>query len=80
MAAWGEWIKQVGDSLVDAGNPTTEVQTVSQSSIAAFFGDRVTGYSIVKADAMEDALKHAQTVPLVGGDGSVDVYETFNAM
>ena len=80
MAAWGEWIKQVGEGLVDAGNPTADVQTVSQSGIAAFFGDRVTGYSIVKADAMEDALRHAQTVPLVAEGGSVDVYETFNAM
>ena len=80
MAAWDEWIKQFGDSLVDVGNPTADVQTVSQSGIAAFFGDRVTGYSIVKADAMEDALRHAQTLPLVDAGGSVDVYETFNAM
>jgi hypothetical protein len=40
-------------------------------------GDRVTGYSIIKADSMEDA----KMVPLVvDGSGSVDVYETFAAM
>jgi len=80
MAAWGDWIKQVGENLVDAGNPTAAVQTVGQSGAGEFSGDRVTGYSIVKADTMEDALKCGQMVPLVADGGSVDVYETFNVM
>ena len=80
MEAWGEWMKQAGDNLVNAGNPCSAVQTVSQAGVAAFSGERVTGYSIVKADTMEDALTCAQMVPLVAEGGSVDVYETFNAM
>jgi hypothetical protein len=80
MAAWGEWMQQVGENLVDAGNPCSNVQTVSQGGVAPFLGDRVTGYSIVKADSMEAAVKCAQMVPLIADGGSVDVYETFNAM
>lgn len=80
MAAWGEWMQQVGENLVDAGNPCSNVQTVSQSGTAEFSGDRVTGYSVIKADTMDDAVKCAQMVPLVADGGSVDVYETFPAM
>jgi hypothetical protein len=80
MAAWGEWMQQVGENLVDAGNPTSDAQTVSQAGAAPFLGDRVTGYSVIKAATMEDAIKCAQMVPLVADGGSVDVYETFNAM
>ena len=80
MAAWGAWMQQVGENLVDAGNPCSDVKTVSQNGPAEFSGDRVTGYSVVKADSMEDAVKCAQMVPVVTDSGSVDVYETFNAM
>ena len=80
MAAWGEWMKQVGENLVDAGNPTSDVKTVNQSGASDFSGDRVTGYSVVKANSMDEAVKCAQMVPIVAEGGSVDVYETFNAM
>ncbi len=80
MAAWGEWIKKVGDKMVDAGNPCSNVKTVSQSGEGEFSGDRVTGYSIVKADNMDEAVEFAKGVPLLADGGSVDVYETFRAM
>lgn len=81
MAAWGEWMKQCGDNLVDAGNPCSNVKVVTKDDVKEFSGDRVTGYSIIKADSMDNAVKAAQMVPLVvDGSGSVDVYETFAAM
>lgn len=80
MAAWGEWMKQVGDNLVDAGNPTSNIMTVTQDGAKDFSGDKVTGYSVVKAESMEDAVKCAQMVPVVADGGSVDVCETFDAM
>jgi len=81
MDAWGEWMKQCGDNLVDAGNPCSEVKTVDKDGVQEFSGDRVTGYSVIKADSMDNAIRAAQMVPLVvDGSGSVDVYETFDAM
>lgn len=81
MGDWGEWMKQCGDNLVDAGNPCSNVKVVTKDDVSEFSGDRVTGYSIIKADSMEDAVKAARMVPLVvDGSGSVDVYETFAAM
>jgi len=44
-------------------------------------GEKVTGYSVIKANSMDDAVHAASMVPLVvDGTGSCDVYETFNAM
>jgi hypothetical protein len=81
MAAWGEWMKQCGDNLVDPGNPCSDARTVSKDGDKDFSGDRVTGYSVIKADSMEDAVKAASMVPLVAdGSGTCDVYETFQAM
>jgi hypothetical protein len=81
MAAWGVWMKQCGENLVDAGNPCSNVKVVNKESVNEFSGDRVTGYSVIKANSMEEAIKAAQMVPLVAdGSGSVDVYETFAAM
>ena len=70
----------MGDGMVDMGNPCGNVKTVSQSGVKDFSGDRVSGYSIVKADSMDKAIEYAKGVPLVADGGSVDVYETFQAM
>ena len=81
LADWGEWMKQCGDNLVDAGNPCSNVKVVNKDGVSEFSGDRVTGYSIIKADSIEQAVQAAQMVPIVvDGSGSVDVYETFSAM
>ena len=81
MEAWGEWMKQVGENLVDGGNPCSNIMTVDQSGTMEFSGDRITGYSVVRADDMDSAIKCAQMVPLVvDGTGTVDICETFPAM
>jgi hypothetical protein len=81
MAAWGEWMKQCGDNLVDAGNPCSKSKSVTKDKVGDVSGDPVTGYSVIKADSIDDAVKAAQMVPLVvDGSGSCDVYETFPAM
>ncbi|HSX52960.1 MAG TPA: hypothetical protein VLF90_01150 [Patescibacteria group bacterium] len=78
---WAEWMKQCGDALVDPGNPCSNSKSVSKSGESDVKGELVTGYSVIKADSMEHALKAASMVPLVvDGSGSCDVYETFAAM
>ena len=81
MAAWGEWMQACGENLVDAGNPCSNSKSVSKDGVKDVSGDSVTGYSVIKADSMDNAVKAAQMVPLVvDGSGRCDVYETFNAM
>ena len=82
LADWGVWMKQCGDNLVDAGNPCKPpAKKVTKDDVSDESGDPVTGYSVVKADSMDDAVKAAQMVPLVvDGSGWCEVYETFPAM
>ena len=81
MDEWGKWMQQCGENLVDAGNPCSNSKEVTKDAVGDVSGDLVTGYSIIEAPSMEDAVHAAQMVPLVvDGSGSCDVYETFNAM
>lgn len=82
MAAWGEWMEKCGDNLVDAGNPCSNAMTVTKDGSSEYSGsERVSGYSVIKANSMEDAVHAASMVPLVtDGSGSATVYETFDAM
>jgi hypothetical protein len=82
MAAWGVWMQQCGSNLVDGGNPCSNAMSVSKDGSKEYSGsEKISGYSVIKADNMENAVRAASMVPLVvDGSGSVDVYETFDAM
>ena len=72
MDAWGAWFGRLGDSVVDMGNPFGAQAAVGGGSTSG-----LTGYSIVSAASLDDALAKAKTCPILnGGSGGVEVYET----
>jgi len=81
MTAWEEWMKACGENLVDPGNPCSNSKSVTKDGEKDVSGEPVTGYSVIKADSFDNALKAAKMVPLVvDGSGSCDVYETIELM
>ena len=76
-AAWGQWFGQLGDKLMDGGNPFNDGgQAVHLGGQMAVQDKPVTGYSIVSADSMAEATELAKGCPLVKSkDGAVCVYE-----
>ena len=76
-AAWGKWFGMLGDKLVDAGNPfTPKGQAVHMGGVMEVTEKPVTGYSIVNAKDMAEAIELAKTCPLVESKvGAVCVYE-----
>jgi hypothetical protein len=80
MKAWSDWLAKVDGDLIDAGNPTSNVKTLTPNGEAEFNGSRVTGYSIIQSEDLAHALEIAKTAPIIAMGGSIDVYETFNAM
>jgi hypothetical protein len=82
MAAWMKWFEDIGDSVVDAGNPVSQVKTVaSDGSVSAGGGPNpVTGYTVVSADSMDDAVEMSKGCPILHSGGSVEVGETFKIM
>jgi hypothetical protein len=71
MDAWMSWLGDLGDSVVDAGNPFGASTSVGNGGTSG-----LGGYSIVNAGSLDDAAAKAQGCPVLRGDsGSVEVYE-----
>ena len=77
-AEWGGWFGKVGDKLVDAGNPfNSGGKAVEKSGITTIENYPATGYSIVKADSLDEAAALAKDCPVLNEpEGAVRVYET----
>src|SRR5690242_8356331 len=82
MEAWGQWMGGLGANLVDGGNPfTSQVKTIaSDGKVTDGPSGIASGYSVIKADSMADAVKMVEGCPVLLGGAKVMVFETFNAM
>lgn len=79
MAAWGTWLEQIGDAVVDPGNPFSQSATVGGDGGSGAASSGLSGYSVVKANDLAAATTIAEGCPILANGGSVDVYETFDA-
>lgn len=75
MAKWQAWVGSLGDVMVNPGTPLGKFKTVSSSGVSDDAGsNRLTGFSIVKADSMDAALEMAKGCPYLE-HGTVGVAE-----
>ena len=72
--AWMDWFASVGDAMVDSGNAMSGgVEVTPDAVIPIETGlESFTGYSIINADTMDDAIALATTNPMIT---SVVVYD-----
>jgi len=78
-AAWMAWFQELGDKLVDGGNPFNKGgKAVQQSGITTIENFPATGYSIIKAESLDEAAELAKGCPILkdSADAAVRVYET----
>ncbi len=80
MAAWGAWFGQLGEAVVDAGNPFGDARTLSTSSVEPGGASGLGGYSIIAASDLDGAVSLAKGCPVLSGGGSVEVYEVTPVM
>lgn len=81
MNAWMAWFGGLGDAVVDGGNPCGPSRTVGANGSSHDGGaSGLTGYSVLKADSLDAATAMAKGCPILSAQGTVEVYETFNAM
>ncbi|MEM9565249.1 MAG: YciI family protein [Actinomycetota bacterium] len=76
MAAWGAWFGQLGDAVVDGGNPIGAASTIAPDGTVTE-GQQVslTGYSILQAASLDEAVAMAKGCPVLAEGGSVQVGE-----
>ena len=76
MPAWNAWFGEQGDKVMDAGNPFADGgQAVEPSGVTTIENWPCTGYTIVKAESMDEAVAMAKSCPVVASGGTVRVYE-----
>jgi hypothetical protein len=81
MKAWDAWFAQIGGALKDGGNPfTPAAKQVGADGSVGEAKPLHTGYSIVRADSLDEAIAIAKGSPVLQGGGTITVYETFEAM
>lgn len=81
MKAWDAWFKELGGALKDGGNPFTQAaRTVGSDGAVSDATPQATGYSIVKADSLDEAAAIAKGSPVLQGGASITIYETLDVM
>ena len=76
MAQWQAWLGGLGDAVVNPGNPVGQSYTVSASGVEDNGGaNPASGFSIVTAASLDDALAMAKGCPHLLAQGSVEVAE-----
>ncbi|WP_324754115.1 hypothetical protein [Roseovarius sp. Pro17] len=75
MARWREWSDGLGDASIEKGKPAGMSKTVSADGVADNGGSNpLSGYSIVRADNIDGAVKLAQGCPHLD-HGTIEVAE-----
>ncbi len=80
MNAWSQWFGSLGSAVVDGGNPVGTSSTVkSDGSVASNGGaNPASGYSLVEASSLDEALAKAKGCPILAAGGSVEVAEAID--
>jgi hypothetical protein len=83
LKVWTDWYTAMGEAVVDPGNPfTPAVKSIASSGKVSDgpVGALASGYSVIKAGSLEEAVTWARGCPLLASGGQITVYETFNVM
>jgi hypothetical protein len=82
MDAWGAWFGKLGPAVVDPGNPISHSKNISSDGSVhdGAVGTPANGYSILKADSLNQAVELAKECPVLKSGAKISVYETFAAM
>ena len=83
MTEWENWFGKLGGALVDGGNPfTPQAKTITKDGKVSdgSGGPMPSGYSILKANSLDEAVGLAKGCPVLKGGATIMVFETFNAM
>lgn len=78
MQQWKAWLEGLGGAVVDGGNPVGMSKTVYADRVADDGGaNPVSGYSIISADTIEDAIAKGKDCPHVSHGGSIEIAEIY---
>ena len=79
MAEWGAWYGSMGEAVVDGGNPFSQSKHVTSAGVqdGAASSPAASGYTVISADSLDQAVAKVKDHTHVKHGGEVTVYETF---
>ena len=76
MQQYQDWLQNLGDSVISPANPIKNTHTVnSDASVDAKSTTTMSGYTIVQAKSIDDAIAIAKDCPFIAVGGSLEVSE-----
>jgi hypothetical protein len=76
MAAFQAWAARVGAAMIDPGAPLADARTVTAGSVVdGQAAGSVSGYTLVAAASLEDAVELVEGHPFLARGGSLQVSE-----
>jgi len=77
---WGNWFGSMGAAVIDGGNPVGKSSTVHPGGKVTDDGgsNPASGYSLVEASSLDDAIAKAKGCPILASGGSVELAEAFD--
>ena len=75
--AWMKWFGSIKDHIVDNGSPFGPGTEITSAGVRQLPHDRgaITGYTIINAESMEEAVRIAKSCPIITG---MRVYEAMS--
>jgi len=80
---WETWYTTLGSAVVDPGYPFTPAAKSISSNGSIKIGTngvKATGYTIIQAKSLDDAVNLAKTCPVLESGAEVSVFETMEVM
>jgi hypothetical protein len=76
MAKYMEWIASLGENAVSPMNPFKNTSTVSpDGSVKSGSSTKMSGYTIIKAESMAEAMQIVKNCPFLEVGGTLEVSE-----
>jgi hypothetical protein len=75
MQEWMAWSTELGDAIVDFGNPFGASKTVKSGGSADGAVSALGGFSVIQAGSLDEAAAKAAGCPILKVGGAVEVYE-----
>jgi hypothetical protein len=80
MKAWTDWFGKLGSAVLDQGNPASRTRRIDGGGSVSDDSSGPSGYSIISADSIDQAVELAKGSPVLAGGSSVQVVETLPVM
>ena len=80
LDAWGQWLGSMGSAVVDGGNPVGKSSTVNPDGSVTDNGgpNPASGYGLIEAGSLDDAIAKAKGCPILAAGGSVELAEAID--